>query len=184
GFDEFNYLEFNTSISGEKLIDVEYRPFPAVWKTEAKTILGTQLLLSKPLDSGFFTALLDFKSNINDQSGRFTVGTLELNQRFDISEKFNFKIRGYIGIGSDNISPEYKFLASMASAQSWLKKGVSRAKGTIAQPWLEAGSFQVGGGANLRGYLNRDIDFLSSGGIPASETIVALNLALEFPNFL
>lgn len=184
GFDEFNYLEFNTFISGEKLTEIDYRPFPSVWQTEAKTILGTQFLLSRPLNSGFFTALLDLKSNINDQSGRFTVGTLELNQRFDISEKFRFNIRGYAGIGSENIANEYRFLASMASAQTWLNKGLSRAKGTIAQPWLEAGSFQVGGGANLRGYLNRDIDLLSSGANPSSETILALNLALEFPNVL
>ncbi|MEQ9310539.1 MAG: hypothetical protein RLN90_13875 [Balneolaceae bacterium] len=184
GFDEFNYLEFNTFISAEKLTEIDYRPFPSVWQTETKTILGTQLLLSRPLDSGFFIALFDLKSNINDQSGRFTVGTLEMNQRFDISEKFRFNIRGYAGIGSENIANEYRFLASMASAQTWLNKGISRAKGTIAQPWLEAGSFQVGGGANLRGYLNRDIDLLSSGANPSSETIIALNLALEFPNFL
>lgn len=182
GFDEYDYIEFNASVSGEKLTNVGYRPFPDVWQNEAKTLISTQLLFSKPFDSGQFTAFIDLKSNLNDQSGKFSAGTIEVKQRIDLSDKFKFRIRGFAGFGTDNIAPEYRFLTSMASPQSWLDKGVSRAKGTIAQPWLEAGSFQVGGGANLRGYLNRDINFLAAGGNPSSESIIALNLELEFSN--
>ncbi|GAB5408893.1 MAG: hypothetical protein BalsKO_12580 [Balneolaceae bacterium] len=189
GFDEYDYLEFNTSISSEKLIDDEYRPFPSVWQDEAKTLVGTQFLLSRKLHSGQFIAFLDFKTNLNKESGRFSVGTLEITHRFDLSERFKFRIRGFAGLATDNVAPEHRFLTSMASPQNWLSKGVSRAKGTIAQPWLEAGSFHVGGGANLRGYLNRDINSLNTANqdgaqyfFPIYKSIFAFNTEIEFPN--
>lgn len=40
----------------------------------------------------------------------------------------------------------------------WMSNGVTRAKGTIPQSWMESGNIQIAGGANVRGYTNRDIE--------------------------
>lgn len=184
GFDEYDYKEVTLYISQEKMFNSQYRAFPQLWQNNWKSLVALQLQISETSNIGQFFTIVDLKQNLNKQSGSFTVGTIELQQRINLSKSFKLRIRGFAGISSNSSAPEYLFMSSMNPAQSWLNKGTSRAKGTIPMPWLEAGSFQVGGGANLRGYLNRDIDFLNSGVNPSSESSIGVNLELEIPNIL
>lgn len=189
GFDEYDYTEVAFYFSQEKLLDAEYRPFPQLWNSVTKSILGLDFRLNRNMDTGQFLGMINLKQNVNSESGSFSVGTIELLQRIDLSKAFTLRVRGFAGLTSENSSLEYRFLSSMNPAQNWLNKGVSRAKGTISTPWLEAGSFQIGGGANLRGYLNRDIDLLKTvegSGLeivfPLYQSIFSVNTEFEFPN--
>ncbi len=182
GFDEYNYKELAVYFSQEKLFEPEYRPFDILWQEDWKSLFGLNFLMSFPQESGYFVGIIDLKTNVNDQSGTFSVGTLELKQRFDLNDRFKLRIRGFVGLSSENTVPEFRFMNSMSSAQNWLGSGISRAKGTIPMPWMESGSFQIVGGANLRGYLNREIQLLTSGGDPTAESVISLNNEFEFPN--
>ena len=189
-FDELNYKEVSVYFSQEKMFDEEYRPYPLLWQNNWKSILGAQFRFSANPENGQFLGVIDLKQNVNPESGSFTLGTIELLHRFDLSDKFKFRLRGFAGFGTETITPEHRFLVSMNSPQNWLDHGVSRSKGTIPQPWLEAGSFQVGGGANLRGYLNSDIEMLNDMSdspfwyFPVFRSIQAVNMEFEFPNFI
>lgn len=189
GFDEYSYKELALYFSQEKLIDDEYHPYSLLWHNQQKSLFGFNFKVSDSHDIGHFFAYAKLKQNINEESGSFTVGTIELQQRFNISARFKFRLRGFAGFTSDDATPEYRFMSSMAPAQDWIDNGISRAKGTIPMPWLNAGSFHVGGGANIRGYLNRDIRILNS--LPDSEGLVvfplfksiwSLNSEFDFPN--
>ena len=189
GFDEYQYKELSVYFSREKMFESEYRPYTALWQDEWKSLFGLDFLWSANPQFGQFLGKVSIKQDVNDETENFTVGTIELVQRIDLNEKFKLRLRFFGGMGSEFTAPEYLFLSSMNSPQNWIEKGVSRAKGTIPTPWLEAGSFHVGGGANLRGYLNRDIEMLNTFKnadlrvlFPLYRTMLALNTEFEFPN--
>lgn len=191
GFDEYDYKELAISFSREELLDIEYRPFPAVWQNQAKALVGGLFIISQSQNYGQFLAGVEVQSNLNRDSSPFTVATLEAAQRFDLNTKIKLRIRAFAGLSTDDVAPEYRFLTSMDSPINWLDNGVSRSKGTISRPWLEAGSFHVGGGANLRGYVNRDIAILKNSTLEPSnstysiyQSIWALNTEIEFSNFI
>ncbi len=191
GFDEYQYKELSLFFSKERMFNSEYRPYKALWQDDWKSLLGLNFVWSSNPDFGLFLAKVSVNHDVNEKTENFTVGTIELLQRIDLNEKFKLRLRFFGGKGSEFTPPEYLFLTSMNSAQNWLEKGVSRAKGTIPMPWLEAGSFQVGGGANLRGYLNRDINMLNSFQnsdikvlFPLYKSMLAFNAEFEFPNLV
>lgn len=189
GFYEYDYKELRVFFSREKMFDSEYRPYKILWKDEWKSLVGAEFIWSATPEIGQFLARASINQDINNQTENFTVGTLELLQKIELNDKFKLRLRIFGGLATEQTAPEYLFLASMNSPQNWLYKGVSRAKGTVPMPWLEAGSFQVGGGANLRGYLNRDIDMLNSVEsadievlFPLYKSMAAFNTEFEFPN--
>ncbi len=122
GFDEYNYTEAVVYFSQEKLLDVEYRPFPQLWNNEVKSIIGLDFRLSKNFNGGQFFGIIDLKQNVNKESGSFTVGTIELQQRINLNESFGLRVRGFAGISSNSTSPEYLFMSSMNTDQNWLDK--------------------------------------------------------------
>ena len=189
GFDEYKYKEVSVYYSTERLFDDEYRPFNKLWQDNWKNLFGISFKMSETLDFGLFEAYADATTNVNETSGAFTVATFEVLQSSELSDQFIWRIRGFAGIGSDNVAPEYRFMASMRPAQYWLNNGLSRSAGTIPQPWMESGSFQIAGGANLRGYSNRDIELLgtlqqSDNNLyfPLYRSFWSLNTEIEFPN--
>ncbi|RNC85310.1 MAG: hypothetical protein ED557_00610 [Balneola sp.] len=182
GFDEYDYQELAIYFSQSKMFDSEYRPFEQIWQNDWTSIAGIVLLKSFNTEKTRFEATLDVKQNLNTESGSFSVATLELIQKIELNSGFKLRLRSFTGVGSDNTLPEYQFFSSLDSPANWLNNGISRAKGTIPQPWLNAGSFHVGGSANLRGYLNQDIDALSENLNPMFTSIISGNLELEFPN--
>ena len=189
GFYEYNYREISVFFSKEKMFDSEYRPYKILWQDEWKSLIGAKFIWSATPGIGQFLARASIKHDINNQTEKFTVGTLELIQKIELNSRFKLRLRIFGGLASEQTAPEYLFLSSMNSPQEWLYKGISRAKGTVPMPWLEAGSFQVGGGANLRGYLNRDINMLNSVKntsvrilFPLYKSMLAFNTEIEFPN--
>lgn len=178
GFDEYDYKEFSFYLSIENMFDPEYRAFPGLWQQDFKGIVGLNYRYSSNLEIGRFTAIADFMT-IETTSG---VGTLELIQRFDLNDNFKLRIRGFAGIASKEIDNQYQFLAGMNSAYSTLKKGLTRAKGTIPQTWIENGLIQREGGPNLRGYLASDISNLTNDLNPLYKSFYSLNTEFEFPN--
>ena len=205
GFDELSYFEISAYVSQEKIFDVEYRQFPTgiaqkelakvadsnfplLWDENWKSILGTQFVFGANQKSGQFLGAIDIKTNLNSQSKGFSVGTVELKQRFDVSDNFKLRLRGFAGIGSDNIPAEYRFFVSMDSPINWLNSGIYRAKGTIPQNWLESGLIGFSGGGNLRGYSSQDgriIEQISKSATTSFyslyESIWAINIDLEYP---
>lgn len=181
-FDEYSYKEVSLSFSQEKMFDAEYRPFTQLWQPNSKSLLGLDARVSALPEMGQFLGAISLKQNVSEEAGSFTTGTIELLQKIDLNKSFRLRLRGFAGFATDDTAPEYMFMASMSPAQSWIENGSSRAKGTIPETWLQAGSFQVGGGANLRGYLNSDINALTSGVNASFQSIWAVNTEFEFPN--
>ncbi len=182
GFNEYDYKELAIYFSQNKMFDREYRPFAQLWQNNWTSLVGVNILLSSEGEKNRFEGVIDLKQNVNSESGTFSIGTIEFKQKLEVTNQLGLRLRVFSGIGSDDIIPEYRFMTSLDSPYSWLNNGVSRAKGTIPEPWLQAGSFHVGGGANLRGYLNQDIDALVAGNSPSFTSMLAGNIELEFPN--
>ena len=178
GFDEYSYKELTLYLSLEKMFDLEYRAFPGLWQQEYKGIMGLKYRLSSNHDSGRFIGLIDFKA-IETTAG---VGTIELIQRFDLSESFKLRLRGFAGVGTERISRQYQFMAGLSPAYSTLQRGLTRAKGTIPQPWMESGFIHTTGGANLRGYVASDVNNINNIGLPIYRSFFSLNTEFEFPN--
>ncbi len=178
GFDEYDYKELSIYFSFEKMYDYEYRIFPGLWQKEYKGILGLKYRYSINQESGRFIGLIDFMAIEADAS----VGTIELIQRFDLSDSFKLRLRGFAGLGTEKLSRQYQFMAGLSPAYSTLQKGLTRAKGTIPQPWMESGFIHTSGGANLRGYIASDLNNIKNSDLPLYLSFYALNTELEFPN--
>lgn len=182
GFDELDNKELSIYFSQEKLISSEYRQYPQLWQNNWKSLLGASYTISENPAVGRFFARLNIEQNVNTNSASFTMGSVEAIQKINLDRNFKVRLRGFLGYGSSDRAPEYGFLSSMESPQYWINRGIPRSKGTIPSTWFGEGIFQIGGGANLRGYLKRDIQELNAGGDPTYQAIGALNTEVEFPN--
>ena len=156
GFDERRYRELSLFNSFEKRFDDEYTAFPNLWSTDSKikSTLKGELKNDNRLgwykfDASFGVQYLnDFYTQLH--------GSFKQNVKFH--EYWGLNLRLFTGVASSNADPEYMFSRSSAPAIQTIYSGVTRAKGTIPQPWMESGNFQVAGGANLRGYTGQDVE--------------------------
>lgn len=181
-FNEYDFKEVAVYFSQEKMFDSEYRAFPQLWETNSKSLIGIDFKIRNTPDIGDFVFNSSVVQVFSEKKKDFYVVNLEAIQKIELNEFFNLNVRLFAGYSINDVAPEYAFSLSMNSAHNWVNKGLSRAKGTIPQPWLEAGSFQVGGGANLRGYLNRDINALNQGLVEVFQEIISSNIELNFWN--
>jgi len=181
GFDEFVYREFSVALSQEKLFDDEYRPYPLLWQQEWKSLAEASFVFQNNNEFNRYRFKTSIIQNFNDQFSTFTVWKGQINHHIKL-KRFSLNSRIYGFLSSDDTAPEYLHTSSLNPAIGWLSSGFTRAKGTIPQPWLEAGSIQVSGGANLRGYVNRDIEALNNNLLPLFNNAGAFNIELEFPN--
>lgn len=181
GFDEFVYREFSVAASQEKLFDEEYRPYPLLWQNEWKSLATASFVFQNNSEANRFRLRTSIVQNLNDQFSTFTLWKGELTHRIKLNG-FSVYSRLYGFVASDDTAPEYLHTSSLSPAIDWLSSGFSRSKGTIPQPWIEAGSIHISGGANLRGYVNRDIEALNKNLLPVFNRAGALNVELEFPN--
>lgn len=180
-FDEYNYTEIRLGGLYEQMNDIDYRAFPAFWDDEERYLIKAQILKSISTDKARTQITLNSHYQLNSNTPSSSVD-LEVRQLIKLNSSFRFRARFFGGLAGDNVDPQNAFLFSMDSPVNWLNKGVSRAKGTIPQPWLKAGSFQIAGGGNVRGYLNKEIKALNAGQIPVYKQLLSLNLELEYPN--
>jgi len=160
GFDERRYRELSLFHSYEKRFDDEYAAFPALWSDQdkLKSTLSGELKNDNSLGWYKINASLGFqylKEFYTQFQGSFT-------QNVKFHEYWGVNLRLFTGLASSNADPEYLFSRSSAPAIHTIDNGVTRAKGTIPQPWMESGRFQIAGGANLRGYTSQDVDTFSN----------------------
>jgi hypothetical protein len=155
GFDERVYRELRLFNSYERRFDDEYAAFPNLWSDihKIKTTLSAELRDEHRL--GWYK--LEANATAQYVDTPFTVFTASALQDIDLHRYWGVKLRFFTGIASSDAAPEYLFTRSTSQAIHTLGNGVTRAKGTIPQPWMRSGNFQIAGGANLRGYTSQDI---------------------------
>ncbi len=190
GFDERRYREFGIYNSFEKRFDKEYTPFERLWSDQSKLLTSMTFEVQDDNTLGWYNLSLGTSFQYLDDF--FTVATLTATQRIELHDYWGFRFRVFSGIASDHTTPEYLFSRSMRPAIHWMRNGFTRAKGTIPQPWMQSGKFQVAGGANLRGYIADDVESFKPCDTEANDvclnnpnlfnSIAALNAEFDFWN--
>jgi len=156
GFDERRYRELSLFNSFEKRFDHEYAAFPQLWGSESKLLSTLTGELKNNNSLGWYK--IDASLGVQYLNEFYTQFHGSFIQNVEFHEYWGLNLRLFTGIASSNADPEYMFSRSSAPAIQTIYSGVTRAKGTIPQPWMESGKFQVAGGAILRGYTGQDIE--------------------------
>lgn len=193
GFDERRYRELSIFTTYEKRFDLEYTAFPVLWSDEDKFLNTVRANLQNENSLGVYT--LSIEGSVQYLNDKYGFGSLTAVQRIPFNKNWGIKLRGFAGTSTDRTAPEYQFSRSTGQAIQTLSGGVTRAKGTIPQPWMESGNLHVEGGANLRGYTNQDI--ASFARVSCTEcnqqerlsfqpniynSVAAINTELDYPN--
>lgn len=196
GFDERRYREIRLYNSFEKRFNSEYTAFENLWSDESKLLTSFSAEIRDNNRFGWYhiRAGASFQY-LNDVYSMFGITG---NQNIRFNEYWGLQARIYTGLATSNTAPEYLHSRSMRPAMGWMSNGVTRAKGTIPQSWIESGHIQIAGGANVRGYSSKDIDSfqrtcadaLSLFGFCSEQdfspilfnTIASLNLELDYWN--
>lgn len=179
GFDERRFRELSIFNSYEKRFDKEYTAFPLLWSGQNK-LLTTLTAESQDDNSlGWYNLSVSGGVQYNDDSYGFA--TITASQRVPLNQSWGLRFRGFLGLASNATAPEYLFSRSTGQAINTLQNGVTRAKGTVPQPWLESGKFQFAGGANLRGYTDADVESFINEPL-LFRSIAALNTEFDYPN--
>lgn len=186
GFDERKYREIRLFQSLEKRFDDEYTAFPVLWSQSEKLKSTLSAELKDDNRLGWYKADASFAVQyLDDVYSQFSGSVV---QNIEFHKYWGLKMRFFTGLASSNADPEYLFSRSGMPAINTLDSGVTRAKGTIPQPWMEGGNFQLAGGANLRGYTSQDVSTFNSSdpNLPAVpfllNSVVAFNTEFDYFN--
>ncbi|CAN5243142.1 hypothetical protein BH23BAC3_BH23BAC3_00820 [soil metagenome] len=193
GFDERRYRELRLFNSYEKRFDKEYTAFSLLWSDQDKLLTTLMAELQDDNTLGWYNLAVSGGFQYNDDSYGFA--TITAIQRVPFNQSWGVRFRGFLGLASTSTAPEYLFSRSTGQAIRTLRNGVTRAKGTVPQPWMESGKFQFAGGANLRGYTSADVesfvyepcvncnadDFILNQPM-LFRTIAAFNTEFDYPN--
>ncbi len=191
GFDERRYREFGLHNSFERRFSHEYAPFPLLWSDHSKLLTFASFELQDDHSLGWFN--LQATAGLQFLDEAYSLATITASHRTEFHDYWGIRLRVYSGISSSGTDPEYLFSRSMRPAIQWMGNGFTRAKGTIPTPWMQSGNIQVAGGANVRGYTNRDIHSFKTCGIAEDNTgcqiepflfnsVLALNAELDYWN--
>jgi hypothetical protein len=159
GFDERRYRELSIFNTFEKRFDDEYTAFPLLWSDQSKVLTTVTAELQNDNPLGWYNIELSGSLQYLDQT--YGVANLTAIQRIPFNDYWGFRLRGFLGAATSQTAPEYLFSRSSNQAINWMRTGLTRAKGTIPQRWMESGNFQVAGGANLRGYTSQDVELFN-----------------------
>ncbi|MEX0662342.1 MAG: hypothetical protein WEA58_02845 [Balneolaceae bacterium] len=182
GFDERKYREIGITTNFEKRFDDEYVQFPVLWSDQSKIL--TKLTYESQSENRFGWANLAASGSVQYLDDTYGIFEATATQRVPLNENWGFRFRSFLGIASSQTAPEYLFSRSSAPAISWMDNGMTRAKGTIPQPWMTSGNVQVAGGANLRGYTDRDVNSYQNASTNSFlyNSIAAVNAEFDYPN--
>jgi len=184
GFDERRFLQVSLHQHYENRMDLEYTAFPVLWTEDDKWIGGVSLEIQRSNRLGWYN--LDTNLNTQLLNDFYAVWTATAIQNLPINDIWGGRIRLFSGIASADTAPEYLFSRSTLPAINTLESGVTRAKGTIPNPWMQSGDFHLAGGANIRGYMSQDVEsFTSDGGQPApflEYSIISANIEFDYWN--
>lgn len=183
GFEEQHYTELSIGAHMEDRFESEYLQFPQLWTEETYYLASLNLDYQNEHSLGPYNFAIRNTANVAGESSFFVNSSAELQQKIPINDSFSFRGRLFAGIGSDDTPVHHRYPRSFKTARGWMESGLTRAKGTIRSAWMDNGVFQLAGGGNLRGYLNKDIEQLNDGGLaPVSQSLGAVNAELAFPN--
>lgn len=194
GFDERRYREIRIYNSFEKRFNLDYTPFENLWSENSKVLTSFSAVIRD--DNRFGWYQLSAGASFQYLNDVYSMFSLSANQTVLFNDSWGVRLRTYTGLTSANTAPEYLQSRSVRPSIGWMSNGVTRAKGTIPQSWLESGYLQVAGGANVRGYTHQDIKSfqrqcaVSTVGICMDEdispmlfnTIASINLELDYWN--
>jgi len=182
GFNEFIYKESSIYIMYNQRFNSNYVEFPLLWQEKALTMAQMDFEMGEENSFGRFRLRHDVDVSIPVDQDAFVRYEGKIRQEFQIKERLFLDARGFLGLASDNTTPEYRFSHSYASAVEWVERGLTRAEGTIPEDWMRSGTILVDGGPNLRGYTEQDIDAVKEGRPVLLQSIGAVNLELNYPN--
>lgn len=155
GFDERRYREIRLYNSFEKRFNSEYTPFENLWSEEGKFL--TTLSAEVKDDNRFGWYQIRVGASFQYLNETYSMFGLSGNQSIRFNDYWGLQARVYTGLASSNTAPEYLHSRSFRPAMGWMSSGITRAKGTIPQSWLDSGNIHIAGGANVRGYTSSDI---------------------------
>ena len=182
GFNEQNYKRISFSFQAEERFEQEYLQYPQLWDTGWLYLISSGFTLQQDNKPGLFRVETDWHANVAGPFPSFVSGNVEMQQLWELNDYFALRLRGYGAVASADAASQYLYSRSFKPAIGWMEKGLTRAKGTIPQPWMTEGIFQVSGGANLRGYISQETEVLNRGFTPQLSSIGALNVELDYPN--
>lgn len=181
GFDERRFRELTLLNSLEKRFDREYTAFPLLWSDAAKLLTGLNIELQDDNLLGWYN--LSVSGSFQYRDDTYGTASLTAAQRITLNEYWGFRLRGFLGVSSSDTDNEYLYSRSGIQAIETIYSGITRAKGTIPQPWMESGKLQLAGGANLRGYTLQDTDsFISPASPLLYHSIASVNTEFDYPN--
>ena len=182
GFDERRYREIHSRTTFEKRFDDEYVAFTPLWGDESKVLTDLHFELQNDNRFGWYN--INLEGNLQYLDDSFGTLQAEIIQRAPINESWGFRFRYFTGVATSDTQPEYLYSRSTAPAIQWMRNGVTRAKGTIPQPWMQSGNFNVAGGASLRGYSGFDVRSFKDDetGPLLYQSIAAVNIEFDYPN--
>ena len=196
GFDERRYREIRLYNSFEKRFNRDYTPFEKLWSEENKVITSFSAILRDDNRLGWYQ--ISAGASVQFLKDMYSMAGLSANQHIHFNDSWGIRVRAYTGLTSANTAPEYLQSRSVRPSIDWMSNGVTRAKGTIPQSWMESGNIQIAGGANVRGYTFRDIESFQGSCIFQGEitgicqeqdpspllfnTIASMNLELDYWN--
>jgi hypothetical protein len=155
GFDERRYREMSFFNSYERRFDDEYAAFPLIWSDDHHIL--SKLTAEYQDDNRLGWYNLSATGTLQYLDDGFGTVSLSAIQRIPFGEYWGLRLRAFAGLASSGTAPEYLFSRSGAPAVHTIDSGITRAKGTIPQPWMRSGNFHIAGGPNLRGYTSRDV---------------------------
>lgn len=182
GFDERNFTIFSAGFRAEHRFDDDYLLYPELWQDEWLFLISANAALTNENSAGRYWLAFQTDLNIAGKHARFIRSAFSAQQIWNLSDHFTLSGRWFAGLASNQTAEEYVFSRSLSSARCWMNSGLSRARGTIPPAWIESGVIQFTGGANLRGYLNRDIRALNNSVAPLYTSFTSVNVELDYPN--
>jgi hypothetical protein len=181
GFDERRYREIEFFNSYEKRFDDEYTAFPSLWSDQNKILTKLSAGLQNDNSLGWFN--LNLSGSLQYLNDIYGTASITAIQRINFNDNWGLRLRGFTGLTTSSTAPEYLFSRSSSPAVETIQSGITRAKGTIPQPWMESGKFHLAGGANLRGYTFQDINsFVNFLDPVLFRSIAAFNSEFDYPN--
>jgi hypothetical protein len=179
GFDDLDYFEASLYGSYEKNYDLEYRFNSKRWYTDWKSIFGSSIIYSRAFNNVRTESGIQL---IRELDQGFNSISFESKNTFQINENYSFRARVFIQNTNTESYGEYFSYLWTNSPINWLQNGFNRANGTIPESWLENNSIQYGGGPNLRGFIEHEVEGNNRNASTTYETVYGLNIEFVFPN--
>ncbi len=203
GFDEYESVDLHVDAGFYYRFDHNYLLYETLWQDDPVMYLNTNLRKRDRNSLGRWTLSLsgitglplspddtfvDFagqpagRPEALGQEGLFGQVQLEALQQISLPARFQVRTRLFAGFSSNALPPEHRYLSSDATAFDQSGSRLTRARGTIPQPWVEAGWVQVSGGPGLRGYTFQNSELLEAGLQPWVRHALSLNFDFYYPN--